>query len=104
MDEGEIVVLIADLETDRVERKASLSDADRVSEAISAFANDLPGHRAPGVVAIGVDDGGKPTGLAVDDALLRRFADLRDNGKISPFPSLAVSCVSLDGVAVATPV
>lgn len=101
MEESEIVGMITDLESDRVERKASLSDLDRVSEAICAFANDLPGHRGPGVVAIGVDDHGRPTGLDVDDALLRRLADLRDNGKIYPFPSMTVLTVALGGAVVA---
>jgi len=97
----EILRLITDLETDRVERKASLANVDRVCEAICAFANDLPGHGAPGVVAVGVDDDGRPTGLPVDDQLLRRLADLRDNGQIYPFPSIAVDRLTLDGVDVA---
>lgn len=102
MDHDEIRRLILDIESDRVERKAALSDVDRVSEAICAFANDLPGHRAEGIVAVGVDDKtGKPTGLAVDDALLLRLASLRDNGRIYPFPSMSVERVELDGVAVA---
>jgi ATP-dependent DNA helicase RecG len=101
MDEAEILRLIADRETDRVERKASMANVDRVCEAICAFANDLPGHGAPGIVAVGVDDEGRPTGLAIDDELLRRLADLRDNGQIYPFPSLTVDSVAMEGVAVA---
>lgn len=61
MDAGEVVRLVSDLETDRVERKESLANVDRVCEAICAFANDLPGHAKAGVVAVGVgDDGGRP--------------------------------------------
>jgi len=101
MDGAEILRLIADRETDRVERKGSLANVDRVCEAICALANDLPGHRAPGVVAVGVDDEGRPTGLTIDDQLLRRLADLRDNGQIYPFPSLRVEQLSLDGVDIA---
>lgn len=101
MDEAEVLRLVGDLETDRVERKESLSEPDRVAEAICAFATDLPGHKAPGVVAIGVDDGGSPVGLEVDDKLLRRLADLRDNGKIYPFPSMSVERLSLGGQPIA---
>ena len=90
MEAGEILRLVTDLESDRVERKESLSDVDRVCEAICAFANDLPGHALPGVVAIGVNDAGRASGLRVDDALLLRLADLRDNGRIYSFPSLRV--------------
>jgi len=101
MDEAEIIALIADRETDRVERKESLANVDRVCEAICAFANDLPGHGAPGVVTVGVEDAGRPTGLVIDDRLLRRLADLRDNGHIYPFPSMRVDQLSLDGVEIA---
>lgn len=101
MDEREILALVSDLESDRVERKASLSDTDRICEAICAFANDLPGHRAPGIVAIGLDDRSRPTGLRVDDDLLLRLAQMRDNGSIYPFPSMTVSRIVLDGGDVA---
>ena len=59
MTDDEIEMLITDLESDRVERKAALSDINRVCEAICAFANDLPGNRSPGLVAVGVDDAGR---------------------------------------------
>ena len=57
-------------ESDRVERKQSLSDPDKAQEAICAFANDLPNHDAPGVLYVGVRDDGTCAGLAVDDELL----------------------------------
>lgn len=101
MEEAEILELISDMETDRVERKESLGNGDRVCEAICAFANDLPGHRSPGVVAVGVDDRGRPTGLVVDDELLLRLSALRDNGKIYPFPSMTVGRIMMDGIAIA---
>lgn len=102
MDHDEIRRLLVDLETDRVERKAAASDLDRISEAICAFANDLPGHRAEGIVAVGVDDKtGAPTGLTVDDDLLLRLASLRDNGKIYPFPSMNVERIDVDGTHIA---
>ncbi len=47
MDNQELVSMLRDLESDLVERKASLSDPDRVRQAICAFANDLPDHRRP---------------------------------------------------------
>jgi predicted HTH transcriptional regulator len=42
MDDRELELLLDDLESDRVERKASLNNKDRICEAICAFANDLP--------------------------------------------------------------
>ena len=48
MTDAELETLMGDLESDRVERKESLSDGDKVRQAVCAFANDLPGHNAPG--------------------------------------------------------
>ena len=73
----ELEVLVSDLESDRVERKASAADRDKIREAICAFANDLPNHRAPGVVFIGIRDDGSSSGLAITDELLRTLADMR---------------------------
>lgn len=86
----ELERLLKDSESDRVERKASLSDSDRIREAICAFANDLPGHDKPGVIFIGVNDDGSCAGLQITDALLRKLADMRDDGNIQPLPSISV--------------
>lgn len=45
MDDQELTALLADLESDRVERKASISDVKKIQEAICAFSNDLPNHK-----------------------------------------------------------
>lgn len=44
LNDEELQSLMRDLESDRVERKASLSDFERICEAACEFANDLPGH------------------------------------------------------------
>jgi len=56
MNDQELLELLADLESDRVERKACISDAGDVCRAICAFANDLPDHRKPGVLFVGVHE------------------------------------------------
>ncbi len=97
MDDSELVYLLHDMESDRVERKASSNDPDRLCEAICAFANDLPNHRQPGVLFIGVHDNGRCANLTVNDDLLLKLADLRSNGNILPFPSMTVQKKTLDG-------
>lgn len=42
----ELLVLIRDLESDRVERTTSTKDTEKFCEAICAFANDLPNHQS----------------------------------------------------------
>ena len=69
----ELERLLAGGESDLVERKESLrGDAPTaVREAVCAFANDVPDHRPPGVIFVGVTDAGRPTGLPITDELLR---------------------------------
>jgi hypothetical protein len=50
MDSQEISQLLNDLESDRVERKASISDLKKIRQAICAFANDLPNNEQPGII------------------------------------------------------
>lgn len=90
MDQQELHLMLIDLESDLIERKASLSDPDRVRQAICAYANDLPDHRKPGVIFIGANDDGSCAGLTVTDELLLRLSHMRDDGKIQPIPSIAV--------------
>ena len=94
MDDHELIGLLRDLESDRVERKEAASDRDRIREAICAFANDLPNHQKPGVIFIGVRDDGTCAGLEITDDLLLKLAQMRDDGNITPLPSITVKkCV-----------
>jgi predicted HTH transcriptional regulator len=57
VDTDELAALATDLESFRVERKASFESVESdVEEAICAFANDLPGTGLPGYVLLGVTD------------------------------------------------
>ena len=90
MTDQELETLLSDLESDRVERKESFSDGDRIRQAICAFSNDLPGHNKPGVLFIGVNDKGAPIGLNVTDELLLKGSNFRSEGRILPVPTLTV--------------
>ena len=100
--------LMADLESELVERKESLRKAprgkdgpiERIRQAVCAFANDLPGHNRPGVVFVGVRDDGTPSGFPITDRLLQRLTD----GHTLPPPTMSVEKRVLAGhdVAVVT--
>lgn len=90
MTDSELELMLDDLETDRAERKESMSDPGKVRQAICAFANDMPNHGMPGVVFIGARDNGSPAGLSITDELLRSLADMRSDGNILPFPVMSV--------------
>lgn len=95
--------MLGDRESERAERKESL-DADRASEAICGFANDLAGSGRAGALFIGVTDEGLPTGLIVDDRLLLNVAGLRDRGEILPLPTMSVRVLAVHDVHVAVAV
>ena len=97
--DDDLAQLLAGGESDRVEFKESLRDgaATAVREAVCAFANDLPGHREPGVVFVGVRDDGAVAGLQVTDELLQQLAAMKTDGNIVPPPSVTVRRVTVQG-------
>jgi len=100
LSDSELEQMLAELESDRVERKESFRGSAPVTvrEAVCAFANDMPGHGAPGAVFIGARDDGSPlAGFEVTDELLRQLADIKTDGNIAPPPTLLVEKRHLAG-------
>lgn len=95
LTDDELLALILDLESDRAERKQTWKgDApDKGRQAVCAFANDLPNHRLPGVLFVGIKDDGVPMGpeFVVTDDLLKTLADIKTDGRITPPPTLTVA-------------
>lgn len=89
---SELEELMADVESELVERKESLqgSAPSRIREAVCAFANDLPDRRRSGVVFVGVRDDGAPAGLPITEDLLLQLADMKTDGNILPPPTISV--------------
>jgi ATP-dependent DNA helicase RecG len=90
LTDDELRALLAVGETDRIERTASVNKADKFAEAVTAFANDLPGYKLPGYLVVGANDDGSLSGLSVTDELLLSLAALRSDGNIQPLPALTV--------------
>ena len=101
--QDELEVMMADLESDLVERKESLQGDNprKIRQAVCAFANDLPDHQRPGIVFVGADDAGAPVGLEITDELLLQLADVKTDGNIVPPPTLTVDRRVLLGTPVA---
>lgn len=97
MDDLALTELLLDMESDRVERKASDSDRNKIRQAVCAFANDLPNHQKPGVIFVGVKDDGTDANFSITDELLLRLSDVRSDGNILPFPLITVSKRHLNG-------
>jgi ATP-dependent DNA helicase RecG len=101
LSKNELQSLLADIESDRVERTISISDTDKFCEAICAFANDFPNNHLPGYLIIGVKNNGEVAGTEINDRLLLALGGIRSDGNIQPLPTLVVQKVSLDGGDVA---
>jgi ATP-dependent DNA helicase RecG len=91
MNGQELEALLLDLESDRVERKRTISDRENIKRTICAFANDRPGHGTPGVLFVGVTNQGECAGIEITDELLTTLASFRQEGQIVPLPSMTVN-------------
>ncbi|HEY4942260.1 MAG TPA: ATP-binding protein [Rhizomicrobium sp.] len=101
LENEELELLFSDMESDRVERKESAANDDRIREAICAFANDLPNHQRPGVIFVGQRNDGSCANFPIDDRLLLRLGGWRSDGKILPFPVMRVDRKTISGCIVA---
>nr|VFJ61439.1 MAG: ATP-dependent DNA helicase RecG [Candidatus Kentron sp. FM]VFJ74308.1 MAG: ATP-dependent DNA helicase RecG [Candidatus Kentron sp. FM]VFK14014.1 MAG: ATP-dependent DNA helicase RecG [Candidatus Kentron sp. FM] len=97
MTDKELLALLADLESDRVERKGSIAEKEKIRQAICAFSNDMPNHELPGVIFIGASDDGQSAGIDVTDRLLLTLSDMRSDGNILPLPAMTVQKRTLQG-------
>ncbi|MGQ0663880.1 MAG: ATP-binding protein [Pseudomonadota bacterium] len=101
LSQADLEALLAQGESEVVERKASLASKDRIAEAICAFANDLADRGTQAVVFVGAMDDGSCANLTITDQLLLELADLRTNGNIYPFPTMTVEKRTVGGCELA---
>lgn len=96
-NEADLAVLLAAPERDRVERKRSPNLKAEILQTICAFANDIPNHRVPGVIFVGVEDDGRCANLTISDKTIREIANWRNEGKVQPIPTMIVESHVIDG-------
>lgn len=92
MTQEEVNKLIADLESDTVERTISFRE-DKLGSAVCSLSNDYPNHRKSGYILLGVNDDGSLNGLKIGDEELQKIGNVKSNGNVLPQPSLIVSPV-----------
>lgn len=82
----QVIELLSDIESDRIERTISTTNTDKFGQAICAFANDLPDHNQPGYLIIGADDrtGEIPGNIKITDRLLQNLGGIKTDGKLQP--------------------
>jgi ATP-dependent DNA helicase RecG len=94
--EAELLKLLGEIESFRIERTISVDKTEKFAQAICAFANDMAASGLPGYLLIGADDKtGTPSGLQVTDQLLQNLASLASNGNVLPAPALIAYRITL---------
>jgi ATP-dependent DNA helicase RecG len=102
MMDNELYTLMKDIESDRVERKASLSSgSEPIGHAICALANDLSRSRTPGVLFVGAYDDGSCANLNINEEIIRRLTEFSRDGSFYPLPMIDVHKKTLGGCELA---
>lgn len=101
--DAQLLALLQDLESDRVERKESFrgTTPKKARQAVCAFANDLPNYNTPGILFIGACDDGTPSNEPITDELLCALSDMCRDGTILPLPVMTVEKRLISGVEMA---
>lgn len=84
--------LIANMESDRVERTISIKE-DKLGPAVCALANDFPNNKQTGYILLGINDDGSIAGKNWTDLDLQTIGGVKTNGNVLPQPSIIVSSV-----------
>ena len=92
VNKEELLKLMQDMESDRIERTTSFRE-EKLGEAVCAFSNDYPNHKKPGYLLLGVKDNGRIAGQRIEDKELQQLGNVRSNGNVLPQPSMIVSQV-----------
>ena len=88
--------LIADLESETVERTRAFDKIDKMGQAISAFANDLSGRGVSGYLLLGVEDNGELSHRRVSDEQMTALGGLKTEGNLLPQPSMCIEKFAFD--------
>jgi ATP-dependent DNA helicase RecG len=90
LTEEQLHHLMTDLELENVERTRAFDKADKMGQAICAFANDLSGRGTPSYLLLGVENDGKISGKRIDDEHLTSLGGLKTEGNLLPPPAMAL--------------
>ena len=95
MTEAELRKLMLAFEDERVERTRAFDKADKMGQAICAFANDISGSGEAGYLLLGVENDGRISGRRIDDEKWASLGGLKTDGNILPPPAMSMEKFSL---------
>ena len=91
-----ILQLMSNLESENIERTRAFDKADKMGQAICAFANDIGDRKQPGYLLLGVEDNGAFAGKCVTDEQLTALAGFKSEGNLLPPPAMTIYHESFD--------
>ncbi len=91
-----ILQLMSNLESENIERTRAFDKADKMGQAICAFANDIGDRKQPGYLLLGVEDNGTFAGKRVTDEQLTALAGFKSEGNLLPPPAMTIYHESFD--------
>ncbi len=95
LTEEKLRQMMTDLEAENVERTRAFDKADKMGQAICAFANDLAGRSVSGYLLLGVEKDGRVSGKRIDDEHLTSLGGLKTEGNLLPPPAMALEVFHL---------
>jgi ATP-dependent DNA helicase RecG len=100
--ETQLRQFINEPESHWLDRKESFDkeNKEKVCRTVCAFANDLARSGKPGVVFLGVGDGGEVIGIDANDKLLQNVDQITSDARIQPLPSVTVRTLDVAGQSV----
>ncbi len=96
LTKDEVKTLLTQLESEHIERTRALHKADKMGQAISAFANDLSDSRKPGYLLLGVEDDGRLSGMRISEKQYASLGGLKTDGNLLPPPSMSIELFSFE--------
>ena len=90
LTEEQLRHMMTDLEAENIERTRAFDKADKMGQAICAFANDLSNRGTPGYLLLGVENDGAISGKRIDDEHLTSLGGLKTEGNLLPPPAMAL--------------
>ena len=87
-------------ESERVERKRSVNDADALLRAECALANDLGSSGETGYLVLGVESNGRWLGVGASDQEIQNLVNRLTSTRIIPTPSINAEVVTRDGATI----
>ena len=90
LTQAEVRTMLAQPESENIEHTRAFDKADKMGQAICAFANDLADRRTSGYLFLGVENDGRISGKRIGDKEFASLGGIKTDGNLLPPPAMAI--------------